>query len=424
MNFEYVASGLGHTRILQKSVVEGGGAAKINDMISLMQGKHGHGYSCLFNAHTEKGFGAVIERSYPGWCSVHSDSGGLQIITQGLTIDDAMKESVYEYQSKWSDVGMSFDEIPIQLTGETSSRNDVDNRFFDDSNYLEYARLTGVNITKQIEYFLNNPTNRCKPLLIIQGNCVDTYRRWNDMLLKTIPSDLHQYIGGISLGAAGLGTGPLEDIERMFAFTQLEAPDHVKSKLHILGVGSSVRLLPAIMLKRNGLIADVHTSYDSTTHTSGVNMGNFYSYAEKRLTSFPINYSNQTRYVLDNIKEYFGLDFDPQFYIDSLKSNNAKFSAKYGDCNELADKRAQAIFGFVGASILNFTRYIDELVKDEYTLTELIQRKRLLPMLHLQDVVDMASWKKWESNFGKRVPSKRVKKVSDKQGSNSLFDFL
>lgn len=425
MHFEYVASGLGHTRILQKSVIEGLASGLIDDMIGKMQGKFNHNFSCLFNAHTEKAFGPLIDKGYKNWYKVHSDSGGLQIITQGLKIDGPMKRDVYDVQSQWSDIAMSFDEIPIIMTGERSGRNDVNGRFFDDANYKEYARKTGENVREQLEFIVEHERFRCKPLLIIQGNCVDTYRGWCDILLETIPSELHQYIGGISLGAAGLGTGALEDIERMFAFTQLEAPDHIKSNLHILGIGSARRLLPCIMMRKSGLMDGTdHVSYDSTTHTSGVNMGHYFSYEWKRVNKFPINFSNFAKQILSDLETNFDLDIEPQVFIDSMKMNNAMFSKKYGDGEEINDLRNQIIFGFAGSSILNFTHFVDDLINDDNELKTFVQKERIKPILHLQDVHSMADWERWKNMFGRKLKSARVRTMSSMQAQNTLFDFV
>lgn len=424
MHFEYVASGLGHTRILQKSVIEGPSSGLIDDMIGKMQGRYNHSFSCLFNAHTEKSFGAQIEQAYKNWYKVHSDSGGLQIITQGLKIDGPMKRDVYDVQSKWSDVAMSFDEIPIILTGERSGRNDVNNRFFDDTNYREFAKKTGENVREQIEFIVEHDRLRCKPLIIIQGNCVDTYREWCDVLLETIPSELHQYIGGISLGAAGLGTGALEDIERIFAFTQLDAPDHIKSNLHILGIGSARRLLPCIMMRKSGLMGeDIHVSYDSTSHTSGANMGHYFSYEWKRTEKFPINFSDFAKRILRDINENFGVDPEPQVFIDSMRMNNADFVSKYGDGEDINGLRNQIIFGFVASSILNFTHFVNDLIEDEIALKQFVHKEKINPILHLQDVHSRADWDKWKSTIGRRVASARVRTMSSMESQNTLFDF-
>lgn len=423
MQFEYVASGLGHTRILQKSIIEGSGSSLIDGMIKKMQGRNGHDYSCLFNAHTEKSFGPQINSAYKNWYKIHSDSGGLQIITQGLMIDDDMKDQVYDVQSQYSDIAMSFDEIPIILTGETSGRNDVDNRFFDDVDFRKYAVSTGLNIRRQLEFILERQRFRCKPLLIIQGNCIDTYKEWLDVLLETIPDSLHQYIGGISLGAAGLGTGTLEDIERTFAFTQLEAPEHIKSVLHILGIGSARRLLPCIMMRKAGLMDGVHVSYDSTTHTSGANMGHFYSYDWQRIQKFPINFSSFAKQILRDIKDNFGLDPEPGFFIDAMRMNNATFAEKYTGADEVTNERNMVIFGFIASSILNFTHVVHDLIHDEKVLQEFVQKEKMNPILHLQDVQSYNDWTKWVSRFGKKLRSMRVRTISSTQAQNNLFDF-
>jgi len=48
--------------------------------------------------------------------NIHADSGGLQAITLGKKIDSNLKTQVYNIQSQYADIGMSFDEIPITTT--------------------------------------------------------------------------------------------------------------------------------------------------------------------------------------------------------------------------------------------------------------------------------------------------------------------
>ena len=43
--------------------------------------------------------------------------------------------------------------------------------------------------------------------------------KWVEYVLDEIPKSNHQFIGGVAMGAAALGTGTLEDIERAFIFT-------------------------------------------------------------------------------------------------------------------------------------------------------------------------------------------------------------
>ena len=65
------------------------------------------------------------------------------------------------------------------------------------------------------------------------------------------------------MGSSALGNGELEDYIRAYACKTLEAPEHVKQHLHMLGVGSTKRMIPMLSLTDVNVI-----SYDSVSHSS------------------------------------------------------------------------------------------------------------------------------------------------------------
>src|SRR6266404_7352210 len=148
---EYVASGTAHTRILAVATLETPEVLEvINSYFSYLNGLHSHKFSLLFNAFTDRDFGPKFAKHYKDSIyTIHADSGGLQIITQGLGITPELKDQVYKTQASCSDIAMCFDEIPIGVSGDRSGRNSTANRFFDGENLERYARLTGQNIKRQ-----------------------------------------------------------------------------------------------------------------------------------------------------------------------------------------------------------------------------------------------------------------------------------
>lgn len=415
---EYVMSGLGHTRMLQKTPTEASDAYKsVVDMVKAIQGKNNHVYSCLFNAHTEKNFGPLIQKFYrDAWYKVHSDSGGLQIVTQGLEIDSKMKTNIYSTQCQYSDIAMSFDEIPVILTGDRSDRNDVKNRLFDDTNFEAFAKKTGENLREQLEFFAANGErmgSECKPLLIVQGNCIDTYQKWTEVVLKQIPEELVNNIGGISLGAAGLGTGTLEDIERMFSLTALPAPESIKKTLHILGVGSAVRMLPAITFIKNGVFDGVHVSYDSTTHSSGLSLG--YIYDEKKQGLLKMH-KHDIEWLTDAINQRCGTSLQPD-HVWGVFSANEEFLTNHP---EKYHERWQAIMGYLIYSTTNFTHVMDKLMNDQDFFLKFVTKSKMHPYLSLPQVHTLEDFKLWKGELRRHVKSARVRKASDIQNKSTL----
>ena len=259
---DYVVSGTSYMRFSNPGIAKDETNSQIINMLldKLVTGVHSHKFSMLYNGHTESSFGERFLAYKDHVHSIHADSGGLQIVTQGMTITDELKDKVYENQAEWADVGMCFDEIPVILTGDRSDRNDTKQRFFDFENYEELARKTGRNIKRQLEVF-DSKESTCKPYIILQGNCVDTYLRWYELLLEQIPTEWHDRIGGVAMGAAALGTGPLEDVKRAFIASEIAKHwPQDKMHLHVLGVGSIRRIIPYLVFCQNGLYDNVDIS--------------------------------------------------------------------------------------------------------------------------------------------------------------------
>ena len=283
MKLEYVASGTSFMRLANPSVSNNPALIKlINDIFhQFFDDQPGHTFSLLYNAWTESNFGERLSDFKPSIHNLHADSGGLQMITLAHNIPKGtnmseLREEVYAEQARWADVGMCFDEIPVITTG-ISDRNDTSNRYFDRENRHKYAQQTADNVKRQIEVF-KATNSKCKPFMICQGGDLETYLEWINTILETVPKDDHSHIGGVAMGGAALGTGPLEDIQKAFFASQVPIRDeNGKLHLHILGVGSVARMIPYLIFLQNGLYGDVHVSYDSTTHTRGVETGLYYT---------------------------------------------------------------------------------------------------------------------------------------------------
>ncbi len=164
--FNYIMSGCGYCRI---SFAEAYEEPECLDYItgcfnSLNDGTHK--FSLLYNAFTEKGFGEVFKHYKHSLAEVMADSGGLQIITQGLKFTDELKRIIYLNQSNSSDTALSFDEIPLKITEEKSSRLDLASRFYDPSMLEPCARKTGQNVKEQIELFIDQKTESKHTLFI------------------------------------------------------------------------------------------------------------------------------------------------------------------------------------------------------------------------------------------------------------------
>jgi hypothetical protein len=416
---EYVASGTAHTRILAVATLETPEVLEIiNGYFANLNGLNNHAFSLLFNAFTEKDFGPKFKEHYSGSIyTIHADSGGLQIITQGKTITEQLKDDVYKVQASCSDIAMCFDEIPVGLSGSRSGRNSTDNRFFDGENLERYARLTGKNIKRQIELFLDEKTT-AKPMIISQGNDYDSYMKWVEYLLKEIPSSYYAHIGGIALGAAALGTGLLEDIERAAYAPHL--PFQMDNPyFHILGVGSVRRLLPYLAFIKSGYYPkNTHLSYDSTTHTSGVSIGLYYlngGYPIDRTLINPNGFINK-KYVelyndLDARWRWADKGITLKLFHEAINADSNFYNDR--DNKNIDLERMKLYYhvqtGFYCGAIANFTYDIQQCLKSRKHLVDVATKNKIqheIGYLLGHDTLD--KFLGWKNDHGNLSKSNRV----------------
>ncbi len=392
---DYVVSGTSYMRFSNPGIAKDETNSQIINMLldKLVTGVHSHKFSMLYNGHTESSFGERFTAYRDHVHEIHADSGGLQIVTQGMTITDELKDKVYENQAEWADVGMCFDEIPVILTGDRSDRNDVKQRFFDFENYEELARKTGRNVKRQLEVFDSKESN-CKPYIILQGNCIDTYLRWYECLMEEVPKEWHNRIGGVAMGAAALGTGPLEDVKRAFIASEIAKTwPQDKMHLHVLGVGSIRRMIPYLVFCQNGLYDNVEISYDSTTHSRAVETGLYYM--GQGTTKFSRKMSNLYREMYENVQETINLGVELDEFHTIMNTPSLKAKEKYGNLNKWIYVRT----AFILMSIQNFMKHLETMMLDKETLITFTGKMKLDGQFrNLYNVNNKDDFNYWESN--------------------------
>lgn len=402
-DLHYIASGCSYLRFnAPRNVDVDQNREYINQsMEKLTNSSKRHEFGLLFNAFTESTFGEKFAK-FDGHKHTHSDSGGLQLITQGKKVNDQIKDEIYATQADWSDLGMCFDEIPIGMTGATSGRNDVNNRWFKADEMEHFARLTGKNIARQIQVY-HERDSKCRPILIAQGNGYDSYLKWVEYVLDEIPQSEHKYIGGVAMGAAALGTGTLEDFERAFIFSQI--PLDVKH-LHILGVGSVKRLYPYLAFHASGLYKDITLSYDSTSHTSGGELANYYTKTFDRL-SFNRQYSKKYELMYNEIKDFIDLSgLDARDFFTIMNSSYTKHieENKGSDFDFLRVRT-----GIVFRMIHNFINHVETVSESkEAMINDAIKHNLHNQVRFLYDIKNKSDWDRWCTNFQRTVRSNRV----------------
>ena len=415
---EYIASGVSFTRITQKEVFAHPPTHTfINSAFDVLNSHYkSHTFSLLYNAFSESSFGEILANYKDHINEIMVDSGGLQMVTCGENITSELKTKVYKNQGEFGTTALSFDEIPVIVKGE-SSRNDYTSRFFDEDNFDDYAKATGKNVATQIQTFLDMKSNT-KPIFIAQGNCLDTYCRWTELALGEIPKEHHQYIDGVAMGAAALGPGQLEDIQRAFYFTQLPIET---GRLHLLGVGSAVRLIPNLIFAQAGIYGDTKISYDSTSHSSACEFGNFYHNRRTNLIGRKFDailYTKVLNIIQNGPFRIEGLTLDDFYWI--MNNPMGSSTEKYGD----KTKFIQVKVAMFASSVFNFMEHVDFLTQKKSNVLASIKNKKIKSTMEsLYTINTIKDFKYWEKHISRYVNSKRISSIS-KNNSMTMEDFF
>ncbi|MGZ4849782.1 MAG: hypothetical protein ACXV2C_00150 [Candidatus Bathyarchaeia archaeon] len=290
-------------------------------------------YSMLFNAYTEVGIGKAAKEFYEDKVNkIYADSGGLQIITLGRQVTEADKENIYELQGSLSHVAMCFDEIPITTRlKQGSSKLEITNmsaRMFDPDKVKEKAIATGINVKNQIRKFREMGSST-KPMLILQGNSIDSFQEWIDYACDAIGSDLSE-VCGISLAGTTLGGGSLENIVRIAAGTLCKYPKELNiENTHMLGVGTPIRLAPFVPLAHK--MKKQYLSFDSTTHSHAVFKGTIILGGKAQKVSNLSPYEREE--IVQNINTFLNGRCDYRISLedfDDMFAGSLPYREKYG----------------------------------------------------------------------------------------------
>lgn len=360
-----------------------------------------HTFGILYNAWTEKKFGKIFKENYEDCLEIiQADSGGLQVITQGLTITEDIRQAIYENQGTYSNMAMSFDEIPITISGSTSKRGDTTNRYFDRSKFEECARQSGRNLARQISKFLDMKT-KTKPIMICQGNDYDSFMKWVEYLLQEVPQELQPYISGIAMGSPAIGKGSLEDIQKAFFYPNLPFKT---PHLHLLGVGSVTRMLPNLIFMQNGVYNEVYMTYDSTTHMSGITYGSYYT--KESYMYFPRHLNKKIHSVMFNdLQNEFGLDLSLEEMHEMLNTASKKYKEKHSS----RILYIKVWFALILKSIMNFKAHVDRCIVSKDEIRKLTgSGSSSNAFMDLYNVKTKDDFDYWMRNCSKYVPSESV----------------
>lgn len=399
-NFEYVMSGIGFTRL------------KTPEQIDFVYDKFKEKldqstFAVLYNAFTEKEYG---KRFAPTKANVYADSGGLQMVTRNLGITDKLKGEIYESQAACSQFAMCFDEIPMVKISDTGRIGSQQGRYFDRNLVHAKATETADNIKVQIETF-QKLGSEAKPVVIIQGNCADTMLEWSEVLFNRLGDDI-KHVGSVAISGVCIGNKTMEEIERSFVFSEVNRIYGIKH-LHLLGVGSISRIAPFIIFDKR-FDDDILISYDSTSHTQATTFG--YHYWENSLEKLKKGFT----YEWDEIARRLCDFTDGQLEMDGARLYELAYKSIKGLPVEESNLIRTTLFYLAAMQALKLTQYVEKTCKTFEDSLVHHDEHLWLPMRILnEDVRTVADFKKWQSDFGRFIPTSRVN-----SSHNSLEDLF
>lgn len=407
----YIASGNNHTKI--NSVRDKRSVDWVKASIKKMHTED-YQFGFLYNAFTEKVLGKVFSKLYKDdCCDIHADSGGLQMITLGKTPTPELKEQVYRHQAEHSTIAMSFDEIPVTTSGVL----DFANRRFEPQLVEEKAIASGKNLADQLTLFEKLGTGT-RPLLIGQGNDMDSYLRWVDIVQKQVPKDLLPMIGGIALAGSTMGNGDLENIRTAFYYTQMDLQFDCK-QVHLLGVGSMSRFIPTMVFMKSGLYKDLVISIDSTTHTGNISRNAYFDHNSEQV-KLGRNYRPDKYQTLFELCSFFDIEAEsPRELYELIVEHRMEQLKEMPNADDMIHKHLQARLAMSFSSIKNTMDAFADFLHDRNVL-RYTKRKMVVPFKGLGEVSNLADFHHWEREFASRIKSNPVRT----QPTNTLMEFF
>jgi hypothetical protein len=273
---------------------------------------------------------------------------------------------------------------------------------------VQCAKDTAKNILNQIRYF-DKIDSKTKIIIVLQGNNTQWYQKWLNIILKNIPYERWERLGGIAFGSPAYGAGMLEDIEKLFFISQIEAPKHLTKHFHLLGVGAMNRMIPVALFRRNGVIPeDVLVSYDSSKHTGGLVRGQYQ--IGHKIVAVPRDSKKHLSKIENKIftfaKEILGVELPHEDLHNVMFLTVPEFVARYPNkpYDEVTQNLINLRFTMLFNSIYEFIKNFDRLHTDEKYLHSITDNNILL----LEKVKTPQEFAEWEHLVRGKISSKRT----------------
>lgn len=380
----------------------------------------------LYNAYTEeimarRASGPEIDIPFTSIFpkGLHADSGGLQMVTLGKgSIEKEDRLKIYKTQADFSHYAMSFDEIPAVF------KDDV--RYYLPHTVEQKGIESGYNLKEQYEFFKEEcKDSTCKIIPISQGWDIDDTNKFAKGLFAQLTKDEKEKL---DIVATGFPTSSVyATAKRVFDLIQAEEiPDNAKRHIHLLGVTGFKRLIPALIMIKNGFTPKLETlSFDSVTLSMSYVMGGCVQSVEEFQRLMPKRKLGKKRNK--EIEEYWGILFDfwkddPNFPFEDVNDmlehsyyNSNKLTSGYqqyehylkaddeGNYEEANKKIADYHFAkvlkqeqyYILYQVYNYVMILEEFLEDNIKLEHIFKGKDLELFSALEKVSSVEDFNDW-----------------------------
>jgi len=392
--------------------------------------------SALFNAYTEdrmaeqlNGFNLNLRDLYTG--GMYVDSGGLQVLTQGKTIDEEMRKKIYKTQASYGDFAMSFDVIPSEfVNGE---------KIYFPERVADAGTQAGKNLIEQIKAFKEYNTS-CKIMPIIQGLGESDMDLYANNMFSQLSKDELDYITSVAFGG---GTSGFEFLNRMMNAHHSKILSQKMNHVHLLGITGFSRLLPPIIAAMNGILPDVNRiSFDSTTISKTYVLGMVWPEVEDVISgNVKAGASTSLGKIRnDTVEAHYEKMWNwwkknPNNIFDSVEDllehsvyNSKGFTTGYQQTENLSledgIKTIAQKHVFVYYNTYNFINILKGYIKGEVPLSNLLgkNQKGIFLFEQLESITDVNDYNDWFIDVKKHIKIDVPSVGSDKgQSTNILF---
>lgn len=387
--------------------------------------------SALFNAYTEEDCARNAAERFTGMQSIigsnlYADSGGLQMVTLGQTINEALRKKIYQTQMTHATHAMAFDDIPGVVIDKK--------RFYLPDKVYDCGVNSGYNLLEQYNYF-GEQNSQTKIIPIIQGWGKNDTHKFIDGLM-THAEPIWNNFNAVATGFASssiYGTAQ----RTMDIFSDDRVKDQFLNHFHLLGMSGYKRILPVIMLIKSGLIKDMKClSFDSSSISMTYVMGNVIKSSKNLINDQKFDLgTTRTQQVEDYYEEIFAFwKGSPNFIFDNVEDliENSQWNSRgiksakqrhdeTGDLDKAIKYLIQEQF-YIFYNVFKYAMVIEDFLDGSIKLGDIFSGKDFELFSQLEKITDIESFYDWQ-DYVNATQNNKIATLGNQQEnpSNLLF---